>query len=331
MRERFVKTFMTKLIGEISDDALKIVYQKLMVFVSDYEIAPRNTEIVPYEGYLPECYEIFFATRKIEGLSIRTLELYNMVLHNFFFQVNKNLREITTNDIRIYLYKTQETRKISNATLDNRRVIIQTFFEWAANEGYIGSNPCRNIKAIKHERAQRKPLSGMELERVRNACETLRDKAMIEMLYSTGCRVTELERLNITDVDFEQKDVHLFGKGDKHRTSCLNVRAELALKNYLATRNDDNPALFVSERAPHGRLKKPAIEKRVRQLGEMSKIGRRVYPHLIRHTTATDGLDRGMPIEEVQQFLGHVNINTTMVYAQVSRTNLKRDHRRCIV
>lgn len=331
MRERFVKTFMTKLIGEISDDALKIVYQKLMVFVSDYEIAPRNTEIVPYEGYLPECYEIFFATRKIEGLSIRTLELYNMVLHDFFFQVNKNLREITTNDIRIYLYKTQETRKISNCTLDNRRVIIQTFLEWAANEGYIGSNPCRNIKAIKYERAQRKPLSGMEMEKLRNSCVTVRDKAMIEVLYSTGCRVTELERLDITDVDFEKKEVYLFGKGDKHRTSYLNVRAELALKNYLETREDENPALFVSERAPHGRLKKPAIEKRVRQLGQMSKIGRRVYPHLIRHTTATDGLDRGMPIEEVQQILGHVNISTTMVYAQVSRTNVKRNHCRCIV
>ena len=334
MREEDSKVaneLMTKLANQIPDEALKVVYQKLILFVSDYEITPRNTEIVPYEGYLPECYEIYFATRKIEGLSIRSLELYNMVLRDFFFQVNKRLTEITTNDIRVYLYQTQETRKISNATLDNRRVIIHTFLEWAANEGYIGSNPCRNIKAIKYERAQRKPLSGMELERVRNACETLRDKAMIEMLYSTGCRVTELERLNITDVDFEQKDVHLFGKGDKHRTSCLNVRAELALKNYLATRNDDNPALFVSERAPHGRLQKPAIEKRVRQLGEMSKIGRRVYPHLIRHTTATDGLDRGMPIEEVQQFLGHVNINTTMVYAQVSRANLKRDHRRYIV
>ena len=331
MREQFVKEFVTKLVNQIPDDALKIVYQKLIIFVSDYEIAPRNTEIVPYEGYLPECYEIYFATRKIEGLSVRSLELYNMVLRDFFFQVHKDLKQITTNDIRIYLYKTQETRKISNATLDNRRVIIQTFFEWAANEGYIGSNPCRNIKAIKYERAQRQPLSGMELERLRNACETVRDRAMIEMLYSTGCRVTELERLDIADVDFEQKEVHLFGKGDKHRTSYLNVKAEFALRNYLETRTDENPALFVSERMPHGRLKKPAIEKRVRQLGELSKIGRRVYPHLIRHTTATDGLDRGMPVEEVQQILGHVNINTTMVYAQVSRANIKRDHRRCIV
>ena len=140
MREQFAKTFMTKLIGKIPDDALKVVYQKLIIFVGDYEISPRNTELVPYEGYLPECYEIYFATRKIEGLSVRSLELYNMVLRDFFFQVNKDLKQITTNDIRIYLYKTQEIRKISNATLDNRRVIIQTFFEWAANEGYIGGN-----------------------------------------------------------------------------------------------------------------------------------------------------------------------------------------------
>ena len=130
MREQFAKTFMTKLIGKIPDDALKVVYQKLIIFVGDYEISPRNTELVPYEGYLPECYEIYFATRKIEGLSVRSLELYNMVLRDFFFQVNKDLKQITTNDIRIYLYKTQEIRKISNATLDNRRVIIQTFFEW---------------------------------------------------------------------------------------------------------------------------------------------------------------------------------------------------------
>ena len=149
--------------------------------------------------------------------------------------------------------------------------------------------------------------------------------------YSTGCRVTELERLDITDVDFQKKEVYLFGKGNKHRTSYLNAKAELAIRNYLASRNDNNPTLFVSDREPHNRIKKAAIEKRIRKLGETSGIGRRVYPHLIRHTTATDGLDRGMPVEEVQQILGHVNIATTMIYAEVSKANVKNDHRRCIV
>lgn len=239
--------------------------------------------------------------------------------------------EITTNDIRLYLYNTQQTRKICNSTLDGRRTIIHVFCEWAANEGYIGSNPCRNIRPIKYERPKRKPLTGIELEMVRNACKTLKDKAIIEMFYSTGCRVTELERLNIEDVDFIRKEVSLFGKGDKHRTSYLNAKAELALRNYLASRDDNNPALFVSDRRPHGRMKKEAIEKRVRKLGEASGIGRRMYPHLIRHTTATDGLERGMPVEEVQQILGHVNIGTTMIYAEVCKENVKNSHRKCIV
>lgn len=140
-----------------------------------------------------------------------------------------------------------------------------------------------------------------------------------------------MERVDITDVDFAKKEVLLFGKGNKHRISYLNARAELALKKYLKVRQDTNSALFVSDRKPHDRLKKAAIEKRVRQLGEMSGIGRRVYPHLIRHTTATDGLFRGMPVEEVQKLLGHVSITTTMIYAEVSEVNTKNDHKKYII
>ena len=331
MREQFVKEFMTKICGLISDADLRIVYQQLSVYVAEYEISPRNTEIVPYEGYLPPCYKIFFVTRKIEGMSVKSLEQYDLVLRDFFYAANKSLEEITTNDIRLYLYNTQQVRNISNRTLNGRRSIIHSFMEWAANEGYIGNNPCRSIHRIKFEKKERQPLSGIELEMVREACETIRDKAIVEMFYSTGCRVTEMERLDITDIDFQRKEVRLFGKGDKHRTSYLNAKAELAVRNYLATRDDGNPALYVSDRAPHQRLKKAAIEKRVRQLGEKSGIGRRLYPHLFRHTMATDGLDRGMPVEEVQQILGHVDVATTMIYAQVSRVNVKNNHRRCIV
>lgn len=226
----------------------------------------------------------------------------------------------------IFILKNRKRKENSMETIISSCITV----EWAANEGYIGSNPCRNIKPIKFERPQRKPLTGIELEMLRNACTSLKDKAIVEMFYSTGCRVTELERLDITDVDFQKKEVYLFGKGNKHRTSYLNAKAELAIRNYLSSRNDNNPALFVSDREPHNRIKKAAIEKRVRKLGETSGIGRRVYPHLIRHTIATDGLDRGMPVEEVQQILGHVNIATTMIYAEVSKANVKNDHRCCL-
>ena len=331
MREHFVNEFMAVLSNKLKEDALSIVYQSLTLFVSNYEIGKRNTEVVPYTGYLPECYETYFVTRKIEGMSMKSLELYNLVLKDFFFKLNKEICKISTNDIRVYLYKNQQERNLSNSTLDTKRTIIHAFFEWAANEGYIGSNPCRNIKPIKYERPKRKPLTGIELEKVRNACDNLKDKALLELFYSTGCRVTEMERLDISDIDFQTKEVLLFGKGDKHRISYLNAKAEIAIKNYLDSRNDNEEALFVSDRKPYGRLKKPAIEKRIRVLGEKSGIGRRLYPHLIRHTTATDGLDRGMPVEEVQQILGHVNIATTMIYAEVSRANVKNNHRKCIV
>ena len=331
MREHFVNEFMAVLSNKLTEDALSIVYQSLTLFVSNYEISERNTEVVPYTGYLPECYETYFVTRKIEGMSMKSLELYNLVLKDFFFKLNKEISKISTNDIRVYLYKNQQERNLSNSTLDTKRTIIHAFFEWAANEGYIGSNPCRNIKPIKYERPKRKPLTGIELEKVRNACDNMKDKALLELFYSTGCRVTEMERLDISDIDFQTKEVLLFGKGDKHRISYLNAKAEIAIKNYLDSRNDNEEALFVSDRKPYGRLKKPAIEKRIRVLGEKSGIGRRLYPHLIRHTTATDGLDRGMPVEEVQQILGHVNIATTMIYAEVSRANVKNNHRKCIV
>lgn len=331
MREQFVTSFMTKISDKIDDNSLKIIFKELTIFVNNFEIKKRETALTVYQGYLPECYQVYFVTRKIEGMSMKTLQLYDLYLKDFFLAMNKDIKEISANDIRVYLYKTQEKRNLSNRTLDSRRSTIHAFLEWAANEEYINRNPCRNIKRIKYERKKKKPLTPIEMEMLRNACETVRDKALVEFFYSTGCRVTECERMNIDDVDFSKKEVYLFGKGDKHRPSFLNAKAELALKNYLEVRNLDDPALFVGERKPHGRLKKAAIEKRFRELGKKSGIKRRVHPHLIRHTSATDARDHGMPIEEIKEFLGHASIATTLEYADVTEATIKSSHKRCIV
>lgn len=331
MKEQFVNEFISSLSGDFDKDILNVLFKKLTVFVNSYEIKPIETSLELYTNYMPECYQTYFVTRKIEGMSMKSLELYDLYLKDFFRQINKPIKNITTNDIRVYLYKVQTQRGISNRSLDSRRTIINAFFEWCCNEEYVDRNPCRTIKKIKYETKERKPLTAIELEQLRDSCATARDKAMVEFLYSTGCRVTEIVNINKSDVNFETKEVVLFGKGNKHRTSYLNARAELALKNYLDSRDDDNDALFVSDRHPHNRLKKNAIEKRIGQLGELAGIERNVFPHLIRHTTATDGLNRGMGVEEVQAILGHENIATTMIYAKVSKNNVKLHHTKCIV
>ena len=331
MKEQFVNEFVASVSNDFDEEVLSKIFKKLTVFVNGYEIKPIETSVALYTDYMPGCYQTYFVTRKIEGMSMKSLEMYDLYLKDFFRQVNKPIKSITTNDIRVYLYKVQTQRGISNRSLDTRRTVINAFFEWCCNEEYIDRNPCRNIKKIKFEEKERKPLSSIELEELRNACVTLRDKALFELLYSTGYRVSEVVNLNKTDVNFETKEVVLFGKGNKHRTSYINARAELALKNYLNSRNDDNEALFVSDRKPHKRLSKFGIEKRIGQLGELAGIQRRVFPHLIRHTTATDGLNRGMGVEEVQAILGHENIATTMIYAKVSKNNVKSHHSKCIV
>lgn len=330
-REQFATEFITKLNGKIPDYELKTVLQELQVFVNDYDIEERETGIVPYGDFgVPDCYKVYMVSKKIEGLSKNTLKTYDYYLRDFFNHMDKPLEKITSNDVRLYLYNLQERKKITNRSLDGKRLVINTFMEWCKNEGYITSNPCKKIGQIKYEAKKREPLTDIEMELLRSACETYREKAIIEMLYSTGCRVSELITLDRKDVDFQTKEVLLFGKGSKHRISYINAKAEVALKKYLFTRRDMDKALFVTERDPH-RMCKETVEKLVKKIGERAEIGRRVYPHLIRHTTATDALNRGMDVTEVQRLLGHEKLDTTMIYAKVSQESIKHDHRKYIV
>lgn len=329
--ENFAKEFMAKLDGKISDDEMKIILRELEVFAGNYDISKKETALTPYEPQIHECYKTYMVSKKIEGLSEETLKTYDLYLKDFFYTVAKPLENITTNDIRAYLYQYQQVHNVSNRTMDGKRLVINTFFQWCTDEGYILKNVCKQIHPIKYEAKLREPLTDIEMELLRDACRTTREKAIIETFYSTGCRVSELTRLLITDVDFRKGEVHLFGKGSKHRTSYLNAKAEVSLKKYLNSREDNNPALFVSERKPYQAIKKTSVEKIVRSIGERSGIGRRVFPHLIRHTTATTALERGMNVAEVQRILGHEKLDTTMIYAKVCQENVKYNHKRFVV
>lgn len=332
MREKLRNDLLTLLNGYIPVDQLQQIGVRIEKILAEYEIQERQTDVIPYNSDIPETVKIYIVSKKIEGLSEKSLYLYNLVLSDFFRTLQKAPEKVSVNDIRLYLYQYQKENGISNRSLDCRRTIICGYFAWMAAEEYIPKNPAAVIQPIKYERIHKKAMTQLDLEKVRVDCITKREKAIVEMLYSTGCRVTELERLNIADVNFETKEVMLFGKGSKHRTSYLNAKAEVALKAYLSERTDNNPALFVYEREPHDRLKKPGIELIIRKIMEhVDGVATHVTPHVFRHTTATIALDRGMNIVDVSRMLGHRRVETTMEYITTNSESVKNNHQSYVV
>ena len=329
--ENFANEFVSKLDGKISDEALRTVLQELQVFASNYDISQRETHVVPYQSNIPDCYRVYMVAKKIEGMSPESMKTYNFYLTDFFEHINRPFEQVTTNDIRIYLYETQKRTGISNRTLDGKRLVINTFMDWCWKEGYIPNNPCASIKPIKFEEKPREPLSNMELEIVRDACENYRDKAMIELFYSTGCRLSEMVNLKISDIDFTSKEVHLFGKGSKHRTSYLNAKAEYMLKKYFELerpKDSISDSVFVIFRKPYNEMHKGSIYARVKAIQKRSGIERSLFPHLLRHTMATDALNRGMNVAEVKEILGHEKLDTTLIYCTVKEEQVKASHRK---
>ena len=327
MREKLRNDLLVLMDDYLEPDKLREVVPMLESILSNYEIKKRETEIIVYGSDIPETVKTYIVAKKISGLSANSLYLYLMVLTDFFKTVCKKPEKVSANDIRVYLYQYQKEHNISNRTLDSKRTIICGYFNWMALEEYITKNPAVNIQPIKYERIHKKAMTQLDLEKVRLACRTKRDKAIVEMLYSTGCRVTELERLNISDINFDTKEVILFGKGDKHRISYINAKAEVALKDYLSTRTDNNPALIVYDREPYNRLKKSGIENAVKKIMEsVTDVTTHVTPHIFRHTTATTALDRGMDVVAVSRLLGHERVETTMEYITTDSSSMKDKH-----
>ena len=332
MREKLKNELLLLLNTHVDDNNLKSVSQELDVILSNYEVETRKTDIVLYNFEIPETVKMYIVTKKISGLSEKSLYLYSIVLKDFFITIQKTPDKISANDIRLYLYTYQKEHNISNRTLDCRRTIICSYFGWMASEEYINKNPAINITPIKYERKHKKPMSQLDLEKVRNACETKREKAIVEMLYSTGCRVSELEHLNISDINFETKEVMLFGKGNKHRVSYLNAKAEISLRNYLKERTDNDEALFVYNKKPYSRLKKSGIELIIKNIvNRTNGVDVHVTPHVFRHTTATHSLNHGMNVVEVSKLLGHESIETTMQYISTSSESIKNNYQKYVI
>ena len=273
--------------------------------------------------------ENFLGAKRIEGCSEKSLTYYRTTIETMNAKVEKNVREMETNDLRTYLTEYQQEKNSSKVTVDNIRRILSSFFSWLEDEDYILKSPARRIHKVKAAMTIKETYTDEALEKMRDNCNEPRDLALLDMLASTGMRVGELVLLNKEDIDFEERECVVFGKGSKERMVYFDARTKIHLQNYLQERSDNNPALFVSLRAPHQRLKIGGIERRLRELGKKLDI-ERVYPHKFRRTLATIAIDKGMPIEQLQQLLGHKRIDTTLQYAMVKQSNVKLAHRKYI-
>lgn len=272
---------------------------------------------------------LFISAKRIEGCSEKTLRYYESTIRNMLYGINKTECQITTDDLRSYLDAYQRRGTVSKVTLDNVRRILSSFFSWLEDEDYIIKSPVRRIHKVKTGKTVKETYSDESLELMRDYCKNTRDLAIIDILASTGIRVGELVKLNRNDIDFENRECIVFGKGSKQRKVYFDARTKIHLQRYLSERTDENEALLVSLFRPYNRLQISGIEIRLRKIGHELNFNK-VHPHKFRRTLATIAIDKGMPIEQVQQLLGHQSIDTTLQYAMVNQNNVKESHRKFI-
>ena len=321
MEEKLVK-ILNEMVEYLNISQMKKLQEVLLKNFSEQE---AKKEDISNEEYLI----LFLDAKKIEGCSERTLQYYQVTIEKLIEWTDTPIRKITTEEIRRYLVEYQQINNCSKVTVDNVRRNISSFFSWLEEEDYILKSPMRRIHKIKTKQQVKETISDEEIERLRDNCKCVRDLAIIDLLYSTGIRVGELVNLNVSDVDFEARECIVFGKGDKERRVYFDAKAKLHLQDYLQSRTDNDPALFVTLDAPYTRLKISGVEIRLRELGRSLKL-EKIHPHKFRRTMATRAIDKGMPIEQVQKILGHSQIDTTMKYAIVNQNNVKNSHQKYI-
>jgi site-specific recombinase XerD len=296
------------------------VQDVLVIQLNQYEIQERCTDVTVSDYSAEGALKRFIATKRVEGIADSTLRRYadeNMKLLRFLC---KPLYEIETYDLRFYLSYRRQQGNVSNRTLDGMRRCYSSFFTWLSAEGIIGRNPCAALSQIKYRKTVKKPFSAVELERMRQACRNMRDRALVEFLYATGCRVSEVAKLDIWDVDFDLGECVVLGKGNKERTVYLSPVAAMHLKEYIGHRRHCGDALFTGRGGK--RLTKAGIEAAIKRLGEAAGV-ENAHPHRYRRTLATNLLDRGMNIQDVASILGHADLKTTQIYCYISQTNVQ--------
>jgi len=328
MKEQLIEHVIRYLQKDLDSKSISIVKRTLAGVLSEYDVS-LSQEAKEGQKKSKELLSFFIGAKKVEGCSENTLLYYEKTLTLFLKHFTDDIEAIGTNEIRRYLSNYQEQHNCSKVTIDNVRRILSSFFSWLEDEDYIRKSPVRRIHKVRTDVLIKEVISDEEMERLRDSCSEIRDLAMIDLLSSTGMRVGELVKLNRSDVNFQERQCLVFGKGNKEREVYFNARAKIHLREYLDSRVDDSPALFVSMESPFRRLTISGIESRIRNLGKAVGI-QKLHPHKFRRTLATNAIDKGMPIEQVQKLLGHVKIDTTLHYAMVNQSNVKQAHRKFI-
>lgn len=326
MKNELITDIVQQMLPYLDNSQTKKLQQVLEHALFQYEIIEA---VAPSNDDSENLVNIFIAAKRIEGCSEKTLKYYQTTIVAMIAAINKSVRHIQTEDLRFYLTQYKKKNQLSRVTIDNIRRILSSFFSWLEDEDHILKSPVRRIHKIKTGTNIKETYNDEELEKMRDNCTELRDLVIIDMLASTGMRIGEMVLLNRIDINFAERECVVFGKGDKERLVYFDARTKLHLQNYLDSRIDNNPALFVTIRAPYKRIQIGGIEVRLRKIGKMLGITK-MHPHKFRRTLATMAIDKGMPIEQLQQLLGHKRIDTTLQYAMVKQSNVKNAHRKYI-
>ena len=327
MKDEIVMRVIQEMTSLLDQEQLGALKEAIRAVLCGYDIQKKETAIRCVDQNGPDYLRTYLETIRQNGKSEGTIDQYRLHISRMLAYIGKDVQQIEDDDLIDYLHRYKQIRQVSGRYLNNLRLVFNSFFRWLQRRKVILRNPVDGLEPIKYRQTVKKPLSPEELEKVRCACERERDLAIVEFLYSSAVRVSELTRLNREDIRWESDDVMVLGKGNKEREVYLNARAHLHLRQYLDSREDDNSALFVTARAPHERLTRAGVEYIIAGLGRAAGV-ENVHPHRFRRTAATDLLRMGMPIEQVQELLGHVKIETTRIYCTVTREQVRASHRR---
>ena len=327
MKQIIIQAIINGMTATLTEKQLELLADITQKALSEYDITTKASEEEQRNKENAELLSAFISSKKVEGCSDKTIHYYKSSIEKLIATVKKNVCKVETNDIRCYLAEQQEQRGLSKVTIDNLRRIYSSFFSWLEDEDYITKSPVRRIHKVRTDALVKEVLTDENIEVLRDSCQEMRDVAIIDLLLSTGMRVGELVKINREDINFQERQCVVFGKGNKEREVYFNARTKIHLKKYLEQRTDTNPALFVSLHEPHTRLTISGVEVRLRQLGKRVNLNK-VHPHKFRRTLATMAIDKGMPIKQVQRLLGHVRIDTTLHYAIVNQNNVKLAHKK---